>query len=267
MALTRYQSFGVDEAGNVLGSQPVTVYYEATGAIAVICSDSNGTIKANPFTTDADGYFFFYAVGGLYRIDVGARSLRDVPIGSAAGTDVGTIFNPRGAYSGATTYAKNDLVSSSSGGAPYAFIANADGTVGHAPPFSGTVGISDAFWTVAGLIASPALFALSVIAGGIPGSAEVLEGHVFTDAITFPAGLGSSKATVDVAATVGSAVFTILKNKVSVGTVTFAVGAFTGTFAMASNLVTVAGDQVDIQAPSPANAALSGVKITLRGSR
>lgn len=103
------------------------------------------------------------------------------------------------------------------------------------------------------------------ISGIAPTAGEIIEGHVFTRQMTFPAGLALSKATSRVAAT-ASSVFAILKNGSSVGTVTFAIASSVGVFAMASDLSAAAGDQVDIQCPNPADATIRGIKITLRGA-
>src|SRR6185503_3350168 len=44
----------------------VTVRDVSGGALSTIFSDSISTPKANPFTADANGYWFFYAGNGNY---------------------------------------------------------------------------------------------------------------------------------------------------------------------------------------------------------
>lgn len=48
----------------------VTVYYAGTTVAASIFSDNlvPPTVRANPFTADADGYFYFYAPDGRYDV-------------------------------------------------------------------------------------------------------------------------------------------------------------------------------------------------------
>jgi len=47
----------------------VTVYNEGTTTLSNIYADNNGTVKGNPFTSDANGYWFFYANNGRYDVD------------------------------------------------------------------------------------------------------------------------------------------------------------------------------------------------------
>ena len=46
----------------------VTVYQTGTTTLATIYADTLGTLKANPFTADNDGYWFFYAGSGTYDV-------------------------------------------------------------------------------------------------------------------------------------------------------------------------------------------------------
>jgi hypothetical protein len=59
-----------DKSGNALGSATVTVYLAGTTTTASIFSDNVFTVKANPFTGDADGSFEFYAGDGRYDVKV-----------------------------------------------------------------------------------------------------------------------------------------------------------------------------------------------------
>ncbi|MEW9838563.1 carboxypeptidase-like regulatory domain-containing protein, partial [Mesorhizobium marinum] len=69
MTLARWQATIVDESGNVLPSATVTVRNELTGGLQPLFSDRAGaSSKGNPFTADANGFAFFHALGGAYRI-------------------------------------------------------------------------------------------------------------------------------------------------------------------------------------------------------
>ena len=59
-----------DTFGNAVGSVTVTIRTNPGGIIASIFSDNSGTVKANPFTNDPDGEFFFYAADGRYDIEL-----------------------------------------------------------------------------------------------------------------------------------------------------------------------------------------------------
>lgn len=63
-----------------------------------------------------------------------------------------------------------------------------------------------------------------------------------------------------------SAVFNLLKNGANVGTVTFAVGATSGTFSATAGVTFNAGDQFVIQAPETIDSTLSDLAFTMSGS-
>lgn len=65
------------------------------------------------------------------------------------------------------------------------------------------------------------------------------------------------------AATGSSAVFTIYKNGVSAGTITFSTAATSGTFSITSDISLAAGDLLKITAPTTQNADLAEVAISL----
>lgn len=105
------------------------------------------------------------------------------------------------------------------------------------------------------------------IADKRPGGAVAFR-HTFTKAVDFAANFALSESDAVVAAT-ASAVFLIKKNGTQVGTLTFAASGATGTFATTGGATVsfVAGDILEITAPSPQDAALLGVSITLAGVR
>lgn len=59
-----------DTFGNAVESVTVTIRTNPGGVLATIFSDNAGSAKANPFTNDSDGEFFFYAADGRYDIEL-----------------------------------------------------------------------------------------------------------------------------------------------------------------------------------------------------
>lgn len=110
------------------------------------------------------------------------------------------------------------------------------------------------------------VYDLAVQDSGRPSTGETLLSFLFTRAVTFPAGLTLSRAKSVVAAT-ASSVFSIQKNGVQFGTMTFAISATTATFAAASQTDFAAGDTITVVAPNPRDNTLSGVYGTLAGTR
>lgn len=99
-----------------------------------------------------------------------------------------------------------------------------------------------------------------------PSSGEILYEFTFTRSVVFEAGLTTSQAKSRVAAT-ASSVFSFRKNDVEFGTMTFAIGATTATFAAASETTFAAGDVLTVVGPDPRDDTLSGVHGTLAGTR
>lgn len=86
MALVRWQGTVADQNGNIQSGASVEVR-DPSGALATIYSDRSLTAKANPFTTDSEGYGFYYAEQGRYTVNAtaGAFSIswQDVELASA----------------------------------------------------------------------------------------------------------------------------------------------------------------------------------------
>lgn len=99
-----------------------------------------------------------------------------------------------------------------------------------------------------------------------PASGEILYEYTFTRSVAFEAGLTTSRAKARAAAT-ASSVFSLQKNGVEFGTMTFAIGATSATFAAASQTTFAAGDVLTVVAPNPRDDTLSGVHGTLAGTR
>lgn len=187
--LARWQATIVDEEGNIVPNASVEVRRESAGSpLASLKSNRDGSGNlGNPVSADDEGFIGFHVIGGSYRITATApgfeRVWRYVAIGTSAETDFGAAFVPRGAWSGATTYALGELVSHSVGGEPYAFVSNEDDNLNNEPPFtSGDIGTSDDHWTVVGLIEAP----------GEPGSSNVVGTSLSNIAI----GIGTKTFTV-----------------------------------------------------------------------
>jgi len=86
-----------NQDGGTEADASVTVIDEDTGAAAVLYGDRDGANQIdNPLTSDADGFVYFHAVGGRYRIDAvkGAfsRTWRYVPVGTAQEYDANDLL-------------------------------------------------------------------------------------------------------------------------------------------------------------------------------
>lgn len=68
--MQKYLNNVQDTFGNAIGSVTVTVRTNPGGVLATLFSDNAGTAKANPFTNDSDGEFFFYSVDGRYDVEL-----------------------------------------------------------------------------------------------------------------------------------------------------------------------------------------------------
>ena len=85
-------------------------------------------------------------------------------------------------------------------------------------------------------------------------------------AVTFPAGLSSSRGT-SVAAATASTTFSIQLNGVAVGTMHFAAAATSATFTAAADINAAAGDILSVHAPASPDATLADVGFVLAGTR
>src|SRR5579862_1705368 len=115
-----------------------------------------------------------------------------------------------------------------------------------------------------GAVAAPAYVSGSW--AGSPGSSQVIERYIFATPVTFPAGLTGSYGSAGVAAT-AAASFAIAKNGTNVGTMGFAVGASTATFAMTTATPFGGGDVLTIIGPAVPDATLANLAWTLSGSQ
>jgi hypothetical protein len=93
----------------------------------------------------------------------------------------------------------------------------------------------------------------------------VIERFIFAMPATFPAGLAGSYGTAGSAAT-AAASFAINKNGTGVGTMDFATGATSATFAMATATSFAGGDVLTIVAPASPDTTLGNLAWTLTGT-
>lgn len=68
--MQRYFGLSQDTAGDIIPSVAVTVKLAGTGTVATLYSDNTYTAQANPFTSDTDGTYEFYAQDGRYDISL-----------------------------------------------------------------------------------------------------------------------------------------------------------------------------------------------------
>lgn len=69
-----YHSVVIDDTGIGLAAT-ITVYNAGTAILSTIYSSPAGAAKANPFSTDANGRFVFYADPGEYDIQASGPGL------------------------------------------------------------------------------------------------------------------------------------------------------------------------------------------------
>lgn len=142
---------------------------------------------------------------------------------------IGLAFNPRGAYSGAVTYAKNDLVQQ----LDWAFVSNVDANVGHTPVTS-PAPASSAYWTYLPL------------AGNLPGLAADAAASATAAAGSATAAAGSATAAAG-SATAASASATAAAGSATAAaaSVTAAAASATAASTSAAAAATAEGNAID----------------------
>lgn len=80
--MQKYQNNVTSRTGDAVSGLQVTVSL-AAGGLATVYADNAGTPKDNPITTDANGYFEFYAADGRYNVTVNGGGYEDVLIADA----------------------------------------------------------------------------------------------------------------------------------------------------------------------------------------
>jgi hypothetical protein len=110
------------------------------------------------------------------------------------------------------------------------------------------------------------LYDIGLFIPGQPAASAMVFQFVVPRAIALPVNLAGSLAKAGTAATLAAA-FTLRRNGSNIGTIDFAGGSTTATFALAGGAAFAAGDVLEILAPSPQDATLADVSITLMASR
>ncbi len=129
---------------------------------------------------------------------------------------------------------------------------------------SGTQTATAQYWSA--LASGGDRYDIAAFATDRPASGETIAEIVFTTAVTFDAGLPQSQAKAGTPAT-ATAVFSLQKNGVQFGTLTFAASAASGVFASSSGASFAAGDVLTVVAPNPRDATLANLAFTLTGFR
>jgi hypothetical protein len=101
---------------------------------------------------------------------------------------------------------------------------------------------------------------------GAPTDGLIFIRYPMPRAVQFPAGITNSQGKSGVAAS-ASSVFSLRKNGVQFGTMTFSAGTTSATFAASSATSFAVGDVLTIMAPSPADATLADIGFSLAGVR
>lgn len=116
-----------------------------------------------------------------------------------------------------------------------------------------------------GSISALSVADIAFYSSGKPSALALLIAYLPARQITIPTGYTLSRAKASIAATLIS-VFTILKNGVSIGILTFAAGSSVGVFAGAGGVIGIT-DELTVVAPAVADATLSDIRFTLSASR
>lgn len=166
-------------------------------------------------------------------------------------------FATRGIWSSATAYSTNDIVTFA-GKLYLALMAGSN----QQPDTSPT------YWEI--FLAGGDTVYIAMDDSDRPASGETVLKFISPKAMTIFAGMTDSYAKAATGATL-SAVYSIQKNGTQFGAITFAAagqgGAQSGAFACASNAVFAAGDILTLVAPTPRDATLSTIGITITGYR
>lgn len=221
-------------------------------------------MKLRELLTRLDGIgIIYYVPAGQTQPDVavgdeGDFAIRIVPgaawtfwvkqsgVWTALGAPLGVAW--KSVWSSGQAYVANDIVSRLG----VTYIALLPGT-NHPPESSPT------YWEV--LLQGGNRYDLLWSDSDMPASGETIIRIVMTTTVTFPAGMGASKAIAQVAPT-ASAVFSLRKNGVEFATYTFAAGQTTATFSCPTQTVFAPGDVYSEHAPAPRDSTLFGVSST-----
>ena len=157
-------------------------------------------------------------------------------------------------WSGATTYDVGDAVPFSGA----VWVSLQAGNLNHRPDLSPT------WWQQ--IVTGGDVVYIVCDDSGRPGSGETLLKFVTPKSMTVYATMADSVAKAGAAAA-SSSVFSIRKNGSQFATLTFASADTTGAFSCAADVTFAAGDVLSIIAPSPRDATLADVSITILANR
>jgi hypothetical protein len=106
---------------------------------------------------------------------------------------------------------------------------------------------------------------IGTFVAGVPLDGEVVLQFVSTRSFTLPTGLNGSQGFAGIAAT-NQANFDIQKNGATIGSMTFAASGTVATFTHAGGTAFGPGDRLSVIAPGAADASLSNISFTLKGT-
>jgi hypothetical protein len=113
---------------------------------------------------------------------------------------------------------------------------------------------------------SDSIYELAMFAGGTLTAGELVFQHIVSRPFTLPSGLTNSRFYAGVAAD-AEAELSIQKNGVEFATATVAAAGTSATFACLAATSFVAGDRLEVYGPTPADADLADVSMTLRATK
>lgn len=246
------------QLANPLYAGAVVTFYEVdedgeqTEELATLYAEPTGSqTTSNPQVLDSEGKF----LAPVYIVDP--------VIGEVVGTNVGShttgIIAPRGTWKGAwvtaTRYYASDFLIQNGAATFKVYIATQDFTSG------ATFAADLAAGKIELVVQGGDTYYVTIDDPGRPATGETWR-EIISEPSTLFAGMAGSYAKV-VTAAAASTVFSIQKNGVQVGTLSFAIAATSGTFTLASDVSFAAGDVLSIVAPTR-DATLAGLHLTIR---
>lgn len=125
-------------------------------------------------------------------------------------------------------------------------------------------GVQVTGWPVDNVGQGQSSYDISGFAAGVPIASQIMLRIPMVRAVTFDVNMTLSKAIASAAAT-AAAVFTISKNGVAFGTITFGIGATTGLFAAAIPPAFAINDVLMVTAPLVPDVTLANIGFILAG--
>lgn len=236
----RVTFYEVEEDGS-RSDDLATLYIDATGE----------NTAANPQTLDSEGKF----LAPVYIVDPVIAEVVGSNVGSHSTGPIAPRGTWKGAWATATRYYSADFVIQADASVYKVYVATQDFTSG------ATFAADLADGKLQLVVQGGDTFYMTFDDPGRPGTGETWR-TIVSEASTLAAGMSGSYAKLVTAAT-ATALFSIQKNAVQVGTISFAASATVGTFTLASTVSFAAGDVLSIVAPTRDD-TLAGLHMTLR---